>query len=174
MAKILLRGTNFSCSLIVLSMLSTTFTIFNTTKTIPARNNLPPWAEGTNPWPQITLLVISCVSLLGSLMIMWAYLRGGHHRAVKMQTYYTLFAVGYFVFSIVMWGIGAGILQHAKSSSNGQDLWGWSCKDNNRKLIFQQDVSYSLICRLQVSPPNLYLSLHLSFIAQLTTTRTGP
>ena len=143
MAKFLLRMTNFSCSLIVLSMLATTFTIFNSTKSIPPRNNLPPWAIGTNPWPQITLLVISCVSLFGSIIVFYAYARGGHHRAQKMAVYYSIFAISYFVFSIVMWGVGAGLLQNAKNNSKGQDIWGWSCKDNTRKEIFNQEVSYS-------------------------------
>lgn len=149
MAKMLLRGVNFSCSLIVLSMLSTTFTIFNATKAIPARNNLPPWAIGTNPWPQIVLLVISVISLALSVVIFYAYWKGGHNRAQKVAVYYTVFAVGFFIFSIIMWGVGAGILQGAKAGSNGQDLWGWSCKENKRKQLFQADVSYNLICRLQ-------------------------
>jgi hypothetical protein len=29
-------------------------------------------------------------------------------------------------------------------------LWGWSCRDNTRKALFQDDVSYDLACRLQV------------------------
>jgi len=37
-----------------------------------------------------------------------------------------------------------------QSKVNGsQDIWGWSCKDNTRKALFQNDVSYDLICRLQ-------------------------
>ncbi|GAB7349614.1 hypothetical protein MBLNU459_g0299t1 [Dothideomycetes sp. NU459] len=148
-AKIFLRGVNFSCSLIVLSMLSTTFSIFNATKAIPPRNNLPPWAIGTNPWPQIVLLVISVISLTLSMVIMYAYWKGGHNRAQKAAVYYTVFAVGFFIFSIIMWGVGAGILQGAKAKSNGQDLWGWSCKENKRQQLFQADVSYNMICRLQ-------------------------
>lgn len=130
-------------------MLATTFVIFNATKAIPPRNNLPPWAEGTNPWAQIVLLVIACISLAFSIVILGAYFRGGHRRAEKAAIYYTVFSVGFFVFSIVMWGIGAGILNSAKSNGNAKDLWGWSCKDNTRKKLFQTDVSYELICRLQ-------------------------
>ena len=161
MAKMVLRGVNFSCSLIVLSMLSTVFTIFNTTKALPARNNLPPWAVGTSIWPQIVLLVIACISLFFSVLIFYAYWKGGHKRAEKTAVYYTVFSVFFFAFSIVMWGIGAGILQGAKKNSNGQDLWGWSCKDNKRRQLFQEDVSYSLACRLQVRiqvPPLLSIS----------------
>lgn len=149
MAKMMMRGVNFSCSLIVLAMLSTTFSIFNATKTIPPRNNLPPWAQNQKTWPQIVLLVISCVSLFASLIIFYAYYKGGHRRAEKAAVYYTAFAVAFFVFSIVMWGIGAGIIQGAKNNSNNKDLWGWSCVDNTRKQLFQNDVSYDLICRLQ-------------------------
>ncbi|KAK5675829.1 hypothetical protein LTS10_011560 [Elasticomyces elasticus] len=149
MAKMMLRGVNFSCSLIVLAMLSTTFTIFNATKALPPRNSLPPWAAGQKVWPQITLLVIACISLFASLVIFYAYWKGGHRRAEKAAVYYTAFAVAFFVFSIVMWGIGAGILQGAKSNSNGKDMWGWSCVNNTRKQLFQNEVSYDLICRLQ-------------------------
>ena len=86
-AKIFLRGINFACSLIVLSMLATVFSIFNATKTIPARNNLPPWAVGTSTWPQITLLVIASISLFMSIIVLIAYTRGGHHRAEKVAAY---------------------------------------------------------------------------------------
>lgn len=149
-AKFFLRGVNFSCSLIVLSMLSTTFSIFNATRSIPPRNNLPPWAEGTNPWPQIALLCISCVSLAMCMLIFWGYQRGGHRRAEKVAVYYTSFAVLFFVFSIVMWGVGAAVLNQSRVNGNGQDIWGWSCKDNTRRALFQEEVQYALICRLQV------------------------
>ena len=149
MAKMILRGTNFSCSLIVLSMLSTTFSIFNATKTIPPRNNLPPWAAGTDPWPQIALLCISCVSLAFSVFIFYAYWRGGHKRAQKTAVYYTLFAVGFFMFSVVMWAVGAGILHVSRTNGNGQDIWGWSCKDNKRSQLFSGEVHYALVCRMQ-------------------------
>lgn len=149
MAKMLLRGVNFSCSLIVLSMLSATFTIFNATKSIPPRNNLPPWATGQKTWPQIVLLVIACVSLFMSVVVLYAYWKGGHKRAQKAAVYYTTFSVAFFVFSIVMWGIGAGILQGAKNNSNNKDMWGWSCLNNTRKSLFEKEVSYELICRLQ-------------------------
>lgn len=152
MAKMMLRGVNFSCSLIVLSMLATTFSIFNATKQLPARNNLPPWASGTSTWPQIVLLCISCVSLAMSLAIIYAHWRHGHRRAEKAAVYYTVFAVVVFVFSVIMWGIGAGILNGSKANGNGKDLWGWSCKNNERSQLFQDQVSYVLICRLQVSP----------------------
>ena len=132
-------------------MLAATFTIFNATKALPARNNLPPWAPHTPLWPQITLLVIAGISLFMSVVILYAYWRGGHRRAEKVAVYYTTFAVVFFVFSIVMWGVGAGILNQSKASGGGQDIWGWSCKDNKRRQLFQDDVSYSLVCRLQVS-----------------------
>ncbi|OCK83906.1 hypothetical protein K432DRAFT_321295 [Lepidopterella palustris CBS 459.81] len=148
-AKIFLRGINFACSLIVLSMLATVFSIFNATKSLPPRNNLPPWAKGTSTWPQITVLVISCISLFMSIVVLAAYTRGGHRRAEKVAAYYTVFTVAFFIFSIAMWAIGAGILNQSKSQGQGKDLWGWSCKDNKRKQLFEQDVSYSLICRLQ-------------------------
>ena len=159
-----LRGTNFSCSLIVLSMLSTTFSIFNASKGIPSRGNLPSWAQGQQKWPQITLLVIACVSLAFSLGVFYAYYRGGHKRAEKAAVYYTVFAIAFFLFNVVMWAIGAAVLSESKRQGNGQDMWGWSCKDGKRKTLFQQDVDYELICRLQVS-----LSLILRTITGLTT-----
>lgn len=150
MAKFVLRGVNFSCSLIVLSMLSMTFTIFNATKQLPSRNNLPAWAEGTKTWPQTAVLVIACISLALCLVIFWGYWRGGHRRAEKVAVYYTLFAVAFFIFSTVMWGIAAGILQGSKNSGNNKDVWGWSCVDNKRRQLFQEKVNYALVCRMQV------------------------
>jgi hypothetical protein len=149
MAKMVLRGVNFSCSLIVLAMLSTVLTIFHATKAIPARNNLPAWAPKTAVWPQIVVLSIACTSLLFAVIVMAAYCRGGHKRAEKVAVYYTMFAVGWFVVSVVMWLVGAGILHGSKANGNGKDLWGWSCKDNKRRQLFQDDVHYALVCRLQ-------------------------
>ncbi|KAF1965042.1 hypothetical protein BU23DRAFT_490971 [Bimuria novae-zelandiae CBS 107.79] len=148
-AKIWLRGINFACSLIVLSMLATAFSIFNATKHLPPRNNLPPWAVGQKIWPQVMLLVIASVSLVFSIFVMIAYSRGGHHRAEKVAAYYTVFAVGFFIFSIIMWAVGAAVLNQSKAQGNNKDMWGWSCVDNKRKHLFEDDVSYSLICRLQ-------------------------
>jgi len=148
-AKLVLRCVNFSCSLIVLSMLSMTFAIFNATKALPARNNLPAWAVGTKTWPQKVVLAISCVSLALCLAVFWNYWRGGHKRAEKVAVYYTLFAVGYFVFSCVMWGIAAGILQGAKNNGKNKDIWGWSCVDNKRRDLFSEKVDYALVCRMQ-------------------------
>ncbi|KAK5101581.1 hypothetical protein LTR70_000692 [Exophiala xenobiotica] len=149
MAKMALRGVSFSCSLIVLSMVSTTFMIFNATKHLPARNGKPAWSPKSHPWPQIVVLSIAAVSLFFSVVVMAAYCRGGHRRAEKVAVYYTMFAMGYFVFSIVMWLIGAAVLQGSKSNGDGQDIWGWSCKDNQRRQLFQDDVHYALVCRLQ-------------------------
>lgn len=149
-AKFILRGVNFSCSLIVLAMLSMTFTIFNATKRLPARNNLPAWAEGTKTWPQKVVLAVACVSLALCLVVFWNYWRGGHRRAEKVAVYYTLFAVAFFIFSTVMWGIAAGILQGAKNNGNNKDVWGWSCVDNKRRQLFQEKVNYALVCRMQV------------------------
>ncbi|KAL2417754.1 hypothetical protein ABEF95_004952 [Exophiala dermatitidis] len=148
-AKMVLRGVNFSCSLIVLAMLSTVLTIFHATKSLPPRNNLPAWAPKQQTWPQIVVLSIACVSLLFSIIVILAYCRGGHRRAEKVAVYYTMFAVGWFMFSIVMWVVGAGILHGSKASGGGTDLWGWSCKDNKRRQLFQDDVHYALVCRLQ-------------------------
>ena len=151
MAKFILRGVNFSCSLIVLSMLSMTFSIFNATKALPARNNLPAWADGTKTWPQKVVLATSCVSLALCLLVFWNYWRGGHRRAEKVAVYYTLFAVAFFIFSTIMWGIAAGILQGARNNSGNKDIWGWSCVDNKRRQLFQEKVDYALVCRMQVS-----------------------
>jgi hypothetical protein len=130
-------------------MLSTVLTIFHATKAIPARNNMPPWAPNTPIWPQIVVLTIACISLLFAIVVLAAYCRGGHKRAEKVAVYYTMFALGWFIFSIIMWVVGAGILQGTKTSGGGQDLWGWSCKDNKRRQLFEQDIHYSLVCRLQ-------------------------
>jgi len=130
-------------------MLSTVLTIFHATKSIPPRNNMPAWAPNQKTWPQIVVLSIACVSLLFSIVVILAYCRGGHRRAEKVAVYYTMFAVGWFMFSIVMWIVGAGILHGSKSNGNGVDMWGWSCKDNKRRQLFEDDVHYALVCRLQ-------------------------
>lgn len=149
LAKFALRGVNFSCSLIVLSMLSSSFAIFNATRALPPQNGLPPWASNTNTWPQKVVLAASCVSLGICVLVFVGYCRGGHHRAEKVGVYYTLFAVGWFIFSMVMWVVAAGVLQYSKSNSNNQDMWGWACVQNHRSDLFSDKVDYALICRLQ-------------------------
>lgn len=157
MAKFALRGVNFSCSLIVLCMLTSTFSIFNATKELTAKNGLPAWAENTNVTPQILTLASSCLSLFICILIFIGYIRGGHKRAEKVGVYYTLFACGWFMFSLVIWMASIIILQHAKVSSNDKDMWGWSCNNNLRHQLFNNQVDYALVCRLQVSHlPPLY------------------
>ncbi len=149
MAKFALRGVNFSCSLIILSMISASFAIFNATKALPAMSGLPAWANNTNSWPQKVVLACSCVSLLICVTVFIGYCRGGHRRAEKVGVYYTLFAVGWFIFSMAMWACAAGILQVSRNNSNNQDIWGWSCVQNRRSNLFNDKVDYALICRLQ-------------------------
>jgi predicted permease len=86
--------------------------------------------------------------------VFYGYWKGGHRRAEKAAVYYTVFATFFFAFSIIMWAVGAAILHNSKQNGNGQDLWGWSCKDNQRRQLFQGDVSYALVCRMQVRTPN--------------------
>lgn len=150
MAKMCLRGTNFSCSLIVLALLTTTFTIFNATKSLAPRSGLSAWAPGQKTWPQILLLTIACISLAMCLGIFYAYWKGGHRRAEKAAVYYTFFSIAFFMFSIIMWAIGAAVLNQSRQNGGGKDMWGWSCKDGKRKDVFSEEVDYALICRLQV------------------------
>lgn len=148
-AKIFLRGINFACSLIVLSMVSSAFAIFNATKTLPPRNNLPPWAPHTKTWPQIMMLTIAIVSLVMSMAVLIANWRGGHRKAEKVAVYYTIFSISFFMFSIIMWAVGATLLNQSKLKNHNKDMWGWSCVDNTRRHLFEDEVAYSLVCRLQ-------------------------
>ncbi|KAJ2899752.1 hypothetical protein MKZ38_002826 [Zalerion maritima] len=148
MAKLALRSVNFSCSLIILAMLAASFSIFNATKHLASKNNLPPWASGTILWPQIVVLAASCVSLAICLVIFVGYCRGGHRRAEKVGVYYTLFAVGWFIFSMAMWAAAAGLFQFSKNNSDNKDMWAWACVDNQRAKLFEDDVDFKLVCRL--------------------------
>lgn len=130
-------------------MLAATFTIFNATKALPPRNNLPAWAANQKTWPQILLLVIACISLVACIAIFYAYWKGGHRRAEKAAVYYTAFSVIFFTFSIIMWSVGAAVLQTQRNNSDNKDIWGWACVGNQRKSLFENDVAYDLVCRLQ-------------------------
>lgn len=149
LAKVFLRFVNFGCSLIVLAILGTTLSIFNATKNIPARNNLPAWAEGTNPWAQWLLLAVSCVSLICCLMVFYAYFKGGHKKAQKYAFYYSILSVCFFGFNLIMWVVAAAVYQNSKSNGNNKDLWGWSCSQNVREELFHSTINYALMCRLQ-------------------------
>ncbi|KAM5434944.1 hypothetical protein McanMca71_002493 [Microsporum canis] len=149
LSKIMLRGVNFSCSLIVLALLAQSFIIFRTTRHLDSRNGLTPWDPNTRPWPQILILVMTSVNMFLSLLVIWNNCRGKERRAEKVNVYYTLFAGGFFVFTVIMWVIAAAILQNSKDSGDGKDLWGWSCKDNLRSTLFKELVDYALVCRMQ-------------------------
>ncbi|PHH62031.1 hypothetical protein CDD81_7655 [Ophiocordyceps australis] len=151
MAKFALRGVSFSCSLIILSMLSASFAIFNSTRSLPNQSNMPSWAPNTNQksWPQKLSLAMSCLSLFVCVLVLLAYCKGGHKRAEKVNTYYTMFAIGWFIVSMILWVVTAALLQHARDHSNNKDMWGWACVDNNRADVFSQKVDYQLVCRLQ-------------------------
>ncbi|KEZ44380.1 Uncharacterized protein SAPIO_CDS3363 [Scedosporium apiospermum] len=149
MAKFALRGVNFSCSLIILSMLSASFSIFNATKTLPSQSGMPSWAKNTNTWPQKLVLAMACVSLIACIIVFLAYCRGGHRRAEKVSTYYTMFAIGWFIISMILWAVTAALYQHSRTSNNNKDMWGWSCVDNKRADVYQDKVDYALVCRLQ-------------------------
>ncbi|KAJ5875922.1 uncharacterized protein N7529_001506 [Penicillium soppii] len=148
-AKVFLRFVNFGCSLIVLSLLAVTLTVFNATKNLPTRNSLPAWAEGTNPWAQYLLLSMACVSLFACLIVFWAYRKGGHRRAEKAAVYYTGFSIAFFAFNLIMWIVGAAVYQHSKATGNSKDMWGWSCAQNTREQLYHDTVDYALLCRLQ-------------------------
>lgn len=146
-AKIGLRLINFSCSLVVLALVSSALVIFYATKDLPKRNDLPPWAANSPTWPQITLCAIAAVSLVLSSAVLFSYWLGGHRRAEKMSIYWTAFSIGTFIFAIVMWGIAAGVLNGTKATGEGKDIWGWACKDNKRRLLFEEDINYNLVCQ---------------------------
>lgn len=156
MAKFALRGISFSCSLIIVSLIAVSFSVFRATNHLAAQSGLPAWAEGTKLWPQVVVLSVSGVNLLLCILIFIGYLRGGHHRAEKVGVYYTLFAVGWFIASSILWAAAAGILQFTRNNSNNQDIWGWSCVENKRAEVFSEKVDYALVCRLQVSSYSLY------------------
>ncbi|KAL3477852.1 hypothetical protein BJX99DRAFT_119183 [Aspergillus californicus] len=149
-AKIFLRFVSFGCSIIILAILATTLTIFHATKSLPSRSGTTPWAVGTNPWPQYLLLATACLSLLSCLAVFWTWKKRGYKRAEKVAVYYSIFSVGFFGFTLILWVVVGAIYQHSKSNGNGQDMWGWSCKTGNqRATVFANDVDYPLLCRLQ-------------------------
>jgi hypothetical protein len=129
-------------------MLSASFSIFNSTRALPDKNGLPAWAPNTQTWPQKLTLAMACVSLFACVMVFVAYCRGGHRRAEKVSTYYTMFAIGWFIFQLVLWVITAALFQHARNNSNNKDMWGWACVENTRETL-HDEVDYKLICRLQ-------------------------
>lgn len=151
LAKVLLRGVSFSCSLIVLALVASTFSIFNATRGLAQKNSFTPWAPNTPVWPQILVLCIAAVSLLFSIGVLYGYCRGGHKRAEKVAVYYTVFSVMVFIVTLVMWVVGAAVLQNSRNSSSNKDIWGWACNPGTRRDIYQDQVDYELICRMQVS-----------------------
>ncbi|KAK2750118.1 hypothetical protein FQN57_004613 [Myotisia sp. PD_48] len=149
LSKILLRGVSFSCSLIILALVGASFAVFHATRNLPSRNNLMPWAPNTNPWPQILILVVASISVFLSIAVFYGYCRGGHRRAEKVGVYYTVFAVFMFAFTVILWVVAAATLQNDKNTGQSKDLWGWACKENPRRELFDELVNYGLVCRMQ-------------------------
>ncbi|KAK6334620.1 hypothetical protein TWF718_010076 [Orbilia javanica] len=146
-AKLFLRFLNFGCSLVVLSLAASSFAIFFATKHISNRNNLPPWAPQTVLWPTYATLAIACVSLLMAIIVLISYWRGGHEKAESASLWFTAFSVFGFLFMIILWAVIAGTITNARNSNNGNDMWSWACKDNQRKELFQDDIDYDLVCK---------------------------
>jgi len=149
LAKVVLRGVNCACSTVVLALVASTFQIFNATRHLLPRNNLPPWSQTTPTWPQITILVISSMSLMLSLYIMYGYWSGGHSKAERIAAPAGIFAGAAFVFGLAIWAAGIAIMKGSRGNNSDQDLWGWACKNNVRKKLFQDTINYDLVCRQQ-------------------------
>ncbi|KAH0499456.1 hypothetical protein TgHK011_006653 [Trichoderma gracile] len=112
-------------------------------------SKMPSWAAGTNPWAQKLVLAMACLSLAISILVFVAYCRGGHRRAEKVGTYYTIFAIGWFIVSLILWVLAAAVFSNSKNNGGNKDMWGWSCVQNTRAEVFADKVKYSLVCRLQ-------------------------
>ena len=50
---------------------------------------------------------------------------------------------------MVLWAITAALFQNSRNNSGNEDMWGWSCVNNERATIYQDKVDYQLLCRLQ-------------------------
>ncbi|KAL4794157.1 hypothetical protein BDV19DRAFT_365299 [Aspergillus venezuelensis] len=149
-AKIFLRFVSFGCSLIILAILAVTLTVFHATKNLPSRSGTTAWAVGTNPWPQYLLLATAALSLVSCLAVFWTWKKRGYKRAEKVAVYYSIFSVGFFGFTLILWVVVGAIYQHSKSNGGNQDMWGWSCvTGNQRSTVFADAVDYPLLCRLQ-------------------------
>ncbi|OJD25930.1 hypothetical protein ACJ73_02696 [Blastomyces percursus] len=149
LAKVMLRGVSFSCSLIILALVAASFTIFNATRGLAQKNSFSPWAPNTPLWPQILVLSIACVSLLFCIGVFYGYCRGGHKRAEKVAVYYTVFSVLFFIVVLVMWVVGAAVLQNSRNSTSNKDMWGWACNPGTRRELYKEQVDYELVCRMQ-------------------------
>ncbi|KAF3928697.1 hypothetical protein AA313_de0203177 [Arthrobotrys entomopaga] len=146
-AKLFLRCLNFGCSLVVLSLAASSFSIFFATRNLESRNNLPPWAPQSVLWPTYATLAIACVSLLLAIGILISYWKGGHEKAEKASIWFTAFSVFGFLFMVILWVVIATSITNAKKNSGGNDLWAWACKDNQRKDLFASDIDYDLVCK---------------------------
>lgn len=80
---------------------------------------------------------------------MYSYWSGGHNKAERVAMHATIFTFATFIVTICIWSASIGIMQGSRSNNNDKDLWGWSCKDNVRKQLFQDTVNYDLVCRQQ-------------------------
>ncbi|EEH44867.2 uncharacterized protein PADG_01156 [Paracoccidioides brasiliensis Pb18] len=149
LAKLMLRGVSFGCSLIILSLVATSFVIFNATKNLAQKNSFNAWAPNTPLWPQILILSIASISLLFCIGVFYGYFRGGHKRAEKVAVYYTVFSVMFFIVTLVMWVTGAAVLQNSKQSNGNKDIWSWACAEGPRREFYKNEVDYKLVCRMQ-------------------------
>src|SRR5690606_37480657 len=125
-------------------MLSASFAIFNATKALANQSGMPPWAPKTDTWPQKLVLAMASVSLAAGMLVFIAYCRGGHRKAEKVATYYTMFAIGWFIVSMILWAVTAALFQNSRSNSGNKDMWGWSCVENKRSQVYSEKVDYAL------------------------------
>lgn len=166
-AKLFLRFLNFGCSLVVLSLVASTFAIFFATRHLENRNNLAPWAPQSILWPTYLTLAIACTSLTLAIVVLITYWKGGHEKAEKASIWFTGFSIFGFLLMIILWAVVAGTITNARQTNNGNDLWSWSCNDNQRKELFKDDIDYDLVCKQLVSTPPRDFSLSLSLSPSL-------
>ncbi|KAH9427424.1 hypothetical protein MCOR02_012056 [Pyricularia oryzae] len=112
MAKFGLRGVSFSCSLIVVAMMSTVLTMFDATKV----------HQGASHAQRHARLVRDDEPVAADL---------DPHGLVPG------------------WIATAASFQHQRNINNNKDMWGWSWDQTPRAETFEDDVNYSLLCRLQ-------------------------
>ncbi|KAI7909506.1 hypothetical protein M9X92_011599 [Pyricularia oryzae] len=131
MAKFRLRGVSFSCSLIVVAVMFTVLTMFDAAKVHQGASHAQQHAR------LILILTVSCLSVVICMFIFWPYCRGGYRKVEKVAVYHTLLTIGGFIVRI---GLDSDCCFFPTSAQ----------QQRQQGHTFEDDVDYSLLCRLQV------------------------
>jgi len=142
--RFVVRTLNLGCSIVVIALITSNFTVFNETRFALNNSGNPLWgSEGVKTWPTTVLLCVACVSSFLSIIILLSYLKSIRW-ANRLAVAHATISVAAGLFLLFFWALSVGIFNvHDKSGT--PDLWSHSCTQKTAGQNSSQ-VNWSQMC----------------------------